>query len=65
MDAASIQPKLPQLNLEGPEGNGRSMTTLELQIYSIRHIMQHTGELMERLGTRTGAEIDWVGRRYA
>jgi hypothetical protein len=41
------------------------MTTLELQIYSIRHIMQHTGELMERLGTRIGAEIDWVGRRYA
>jgi hypothetical protein len=60
-----VTERIPQLNLEGPEGHGRSMTTLELQIYSIRHIMQHTGELMERLGTRTGAQIDWVGRRYA
>lgn len=35
---------------------------LELQIYSIRHLQQHTGELMERLGTRAGVEIDWIGR---
>jgi hypothetical protein len=55
--------RIPQLDLEAPEGHGRSMTTLELQIYSIRHIMQHTGELMERLGSRTGAEIDWVGQK--
>jgi hypothetical protein len=41
------------------------MTTLELQIYSIRHLMQHTGELMDRLGRRTGAEIDWVGWKHA
>jgi hypothetical protein len=53
--------RVPQLKLEEPEGHGdRSMITLELQIYSIRHIMQHAGELMERLGSRTGAEIDWV-----
>jgi hypothetical protein len=39
------------------------MLTLELQIYSIRHIMQHAGELMERLGARTDVEIDWVGRK--
>ena len=57
--------RVPQLKLEGPEGHGRSMTTLELQIYSIRHLMQHTGELMERLGDRTGAQIDWVGRVHA
>ncbi len=54
--------RVPQLKLDEPEGHGdRSLITLELQIYSIRHIMQHTGELMERLGTRTGAEIEWVG----
>lgn len=57
-----VEERVPQLNLEGLEGHGRSMTTLELQIYSIRHLMQHTGELMERLGARIGAEIDWVGR---
>ena len=59
-----VADRVPELNLEEPEGHGRSMTTLELQIYSIRHLMQHTGELMERLGARTGAEINWVGRKY-
>lgn len=57
--------RVPKLKLEELEGHGRSMMTLELQIYSIRHLMQHTGELMERLGTRTGAEIDWVGSNHA
>lgn len=56
-----VAERVPQLDLEGPEGHGdRSITMLEQQIYSIRHLMQHTGELMERLGARTGAEIDWV-----
>jgi len=55
--------RLPQLDLSGREGFGdRTYNTAELQIYSIRHIMQHAGELMERLGNRTGAEIRWVGR---
>ena len=57
---------MPRLKLEELEGYGtRTLTTLELQIYSIRHLMQHTGELMERLGTRTNAQIDWVGRQYS
>ena len=34
---------------------------LELQFYNIRHLQQHTGELMERLGTRAGVDVDWVG----
>jgi hypothetical protein len=34
---------------------------LELQLYNIRHIQQHTGELYERLGTRENIELDWVG----
>jgi len=60
-----VAERVPLLNLAGPEGFGdRSMTALELQIYSIRHLMQHTGELMERLGSRTGAEIDWVGHKH-
>jgi hypothetical protein len=60
-----VAERVPRLKLEEPEGHGdRSLITLELQIYSIRHIMQHTGELMERLGTRTGAKIDWVGRKH-
>jgi gluconate 5-dehydrogenase len=34
----------------------------ELQFYNIRHIQQHTGELCERLGTRAGIEVNWVGK---
>jgi hypothetical protein len=61
-----VAERVPQLKLDAPEGHGdRSLNTLELQIYSIRHLMQHTGELMERLGSRTGAEIDWVGTRHS
>ena len=35
---------------------------LELQFYSIRHLQQHTGELMERLGARAGISCDWVSK---
>ena len=45
-------------------GLDEEYTGFELQIYSIRHIMQHVGELAERLGTRTGVEIDWVGSHH-
>jgi hypothetical protein len=34
---------------------------LELQIYNIRHIQQHTGELYERLGAYGETEVGWVG----
>ena len=52
---------VPELNLEGESGfDWLPMNKLELQIYNIRHIQQHTGELMERLGGRTGAKLDWV-----
>jgi hypothetical protein len=36
---------------------------LELQFYNIRHLMQHTGELGERLGHAAQIDIDWVGKR--
>jgi len=39
------------------------MGKLELQIYNLRHLQQHTGELMERLGSRVGIDINWVGRK--
>jgi hypothetical protein len=32
----------------------------ELQLYNIRHLQQHIGELSERLGAE-GIEIDWIG----
>ena len=36
---------------------------LELQLYNIRHIQHHTGELMERLGMRENIEVDWVAMK--
>ncbi|MGD8599047.1 MAG: DinB family protein, partial [Anaerolineae bacterium] len=36
-------------------------TKLELQIYNLRHLQQHTGELCERLTTSGAAEVEWVG----
>ena len=37
------------------------MNKLELQLYSIRHVMQHVGEMYERVAKTTGADLDWVG----
>jgi hypothetical protein len=34
---------------------------LELQLYNIRHIQHHTGELCERLGRFGVVEVGWVG----
>ena len=58
-----VKERLPQIDLAAMEKHPQPLyTMLELQIYNIRHIMQHAGELMERLAARDGAEIDWVGR---
>lgn len=57
-----VDSQVPALDLEGPSGfDWQPMTKLELQIYNIRHLQQHTGELMERLGIRAGIDVDWTG----
>lgn len=57
-----IDEKTAQLDPEAESGfYWLPMNKLELQIYNIRHLQQHTGELMERLGARAGVEVDWVG----
>ena len=56
-----VRERVPRLNLDAPAGFHRGKRSgLELQIYSIRHIMQHTGELMDRLAGEA-EEIEWVG----
>ena len=37
------------------------MSKLELQMYSMRHTMQHAGELYERIAKTSGADLPWVG----
>ncbi|MFN8440819.1 MAG: DinB family protein [Caldilineaceae bacterium] len=57
-----VEQQVANLDLSAPSGFGwLPMSKFELQIYSIRHLQQHTGELMERLGSREGISVDWVG----
>ena len=60
---AQVVERLQQVDLEARSSGFEWLPfgKLELQIYTLRHLQQHTGELMERLGARAGVEIDWVG----
>jgi hypothetical protein len=57
-----VDEKLMEIDLEADSSGFHWLPfgKLELQIYNIRHIQQHTGELMERLGACEGIEVDWV-----
>lgn len=59
-----VRTRVPALDLSAPSGfDWLPMNKLELQIYSIRHLQQHAGELMERLGSRAGIDVPWVGMK--
>lgn len=54
--------RLPVTDLDAESGfHWYPVNKLELQFINIRHVQQHTGELYECLGIRTGAELPWVG----
>jgi len=58
---AVVDEKVPSLDLASESGfEWLKCDKLELQIYNIRHLQHHTGELMERLGSRASVEVDWV-----
>jgi hypothetical protein len=60
-----VAKRVPQLNLDAESGfYWLPFNKAELQIYNIRHVQQHAGELMERLGSRAGIEVDWVGMKH-
>jgi len=58
-----VKDQLAQLEPEAPSGfHWLPFTKLEAHLYNIRHLQQHTGELMERLG-QAGVEVkDWVSQ---
>jgi hypothetical protein len=57
-----VRERVPRLDLEAESGfHWLPFNKLELQLYNIRHVQQHAGELFERLGTRENIELDWVG----
>lgn len=54
--------RVPQTDMTAPSGfDWLPFGKFELQIYTVRHLQQHTGELMERLGSKADIELDWVG----
>ena len=56
-----VRERVPVLDLEAESGfHWLPFNKLELQLYNIRHIQQHAGELYERLGSRENIEFDWV-----
>lgn len=57
-----ISRQMPASQLDTPSGfHWLPFDKLELQIYSLRHLQQHVGELSGHLLTAAGVEIDWVG----
>jgi DinB superfamily len=57
-----VNQHVPALDLAAASGFGwLPMNKFELQIYTVRHLQQHAGELMERLGSRAGISVDWIG----
>jgi hypothetical protein len=59
-----VEERVTALDLEAKSGfDWLPFNKLELQIYNIRHIQQHTGELYERLGTSGNIELRWVGMK--
>ena len=61
-----MEEQVDSLDLEAESGfYWLPFDKLELQIYNIRHIQQHTGELCERLGARGDIEVGWVGTKPA
>ena len=61
---AQVEERIMSLDLEAESGfDWLPFNKFELQIYNIRHIQQHTGELYERLGTREDIELAWVGMK--
>jgi hypothetical protein len=58
-----VAQKLPTFDLDAPSGfEWIPLNKVELQLYNIRHIQHHTGELYERLGARAGAVLPWIGQ---
>jgi hypothetical protein len=58
---AEVEARVDTLDMEKASGfNWQPFDKGELQLYNIRHLQQHIGELSERLGNQ-GIEIDWIG----
>jgi len=59
-----VTEQISMMNLDSKTGAaGFLANNLELQLYNMRHIQQHTGELYQRLSEHN-VKLSWVSRRY-
>lgn len=58
---AEEESRVPAPDLEAPSGFWwLPFNKLELQLYNIRHLQHHTGQLADRLRTAAGIGVEWV-----
>ncbi|MHB1356464.1 MAG: DinB family protein [Anaerolineae bacterium] len=56
-----VEEKVISMDLDAPSGfHWLPPDRLEQQIYNLRHIQQHLGELCERLGANGEVEVNWI-----
>jgi len=57
--------QIPIMDLDEHTGaTGALANKFELQLYNIRHIQQHTGELYQRL-SHYNLKLEWASQRYS
>ena len=60
-----IDPMVDLLDLHGESGfHWKPCNKMEFQFEIIRHLQHHTGELSDRVGEKTDARLNWLGRNY-
>lgn len=61
---STLAERIAPLELEGPSGFfWLPFTKFEIQIYNIRHIQHHAGQLIDRLREKQNIGIEWIGSR--
>jgi hypothetical protein len=58
-----VEERLSSIDLEAASGfHWLPFGKLELQLYNIRHLQHHTGQLGDRLRTKQAAALSWVAK---
>jgi DinB superfamily len=58
---AEVELRMRSIDLDAPSGfSWLPFNKLELQLYNIRHLQHHIGQLADRLRNSVGIGIDWV-----
>jgi hypothetical protein len=59
----TLAERVEPLDFEGPSGFfWLPFSKLEVQMYNIRHLQHHTGQLIDRVRERQGVAIQWVAK---